>query len=343
MGSLAGFVVGGHVGCGGAWRQRCAVSETRRRVPRALVNEYVARRRRSGAAALSMRLNAVNHSFSYDQNHNDAAGGKPDAAEKTAAAAAAAAASADTEQDMAAMTARAVEESAHLSLAERVSAQLTVDTDALRELRVRWRIVRAQLERALDDERYLDAAAARDRLAEIRLKDPLMRYEDLSAQLQAALKVEDYKSASRLRDEIREVQARLPHFRLRGKWGGVYGASGVQTVEIDVQGNELVACKITGDSNVPAGQLTFKVDVSMDGIIELGPGDKPDPIAVALNQFANLKVKQRFRGQGQIANPGFVRPQWVPGELIVFEDDIIAFVWKPLSFMVVFERASSFE
>jgi len=224
------------------------------------------------------------------------------------------------------------------SVREKVASLLTVDADELRELRMRYKLLQTQLAQSLKEERYMDAAKVRDRLADLRRRDPMMRYEDLSKQLNDALKKEEYGTCALLRDEIREVQVRLPHFRLRGKWGGVYGASGVQTVQIEVEGNYLVATKLVGDSNVPAGQITFKADVSMDGLIEPKLGDKPDPIAVALNQFANLKVKQRFHGQGQIANPGFTRPQWVPGELIVFEDDIIAFVWKPLSFMVVFER-----
>jgi len=218
-------------------------------------------------------------------------------------------------------------------------ARLVVDTDELREVRMMYRLVSAQLHTAVEEERYMDAARARDRLAELRACDPLMRHEDLSKQLKHALDKEDYSLCAAVRDELREVQVRLPHYRLRGKWGGVYGANGVQRVEITVEDGQLVATKITGDSNVPAGQITFKADVSLDGMIEMPkPGGKVDPIAKALSQFANLKVKQRFHGVGQVANPGFVMPQWVPGELIVFEEDVIAFVWKPLSFMVVFER-----
>mmetsp|Transcript_11189 Transcript_11189/g.20203 ORF Transcript_11189/g.20203 Transcript_11189/m.20203 type:complete len:299 (-) Transcript_11189:1080-1976(-) len=218
-------------------------------------------------------------------------------------------------------------------------ARLTVDSDELRELRMTYKLVSAQLNRAIEEERYMDAARARDRLAELRARDPLMRHEDLSAQLKSALQAENYRLCASLRDEIREVQVRLPQYMLQGKWGGVYGASGVQHIEIRVEDSELIAEKITGDSNVPAGQLTFKADVSFDGMIEPPKaGSKPDPIATALSQFANLKVKQRFMGSGQVANPGFTRPHWVPGELIVFEEDVIAFVWKSLSFMVVFER-----
>ena len=89
---------------------------------------------------------------------------------------------------------------------------------------------------------------------------------------------------------------------LNGRWLGDYGPHGIEVVEIveSVDGR-VVATKITGDPNVPAGQVTFEVQLNWR------------------------------RGEG------FVDPDWVPGLLEVVDRNEIVFYWQGAG-AVVFHR-----
>jgi hypothetical protein len=51
------------------------------------------------------------------------------------------------------------------------------------------------------------------------------------------------------------------------------------------------------------------------------------------------RVVAIHRGQGQVADEGFSRPQWVTGRLWVYEDGSAAFVWlSHFQFMVEYQR-----
>ena len=86
---------------------------------------------------------------------------------------------------------------------------------------------------------------------------------------------------------------------LVGRWSGDFGPHGEEIVEIAPEGEELVATKITGDPNVPAGQVSFRV----------------------------VMLWRHGTGQGQIAETGYRNPRWVPGQLEVLRDDLFVFTW----------------
>ncbi|KAL4425295.1 hypothetical protein ABPG75_009311 [Micractinium tetrahymenae] len=98
-----------------------------------------------------------------------------------------------------------------------------------------------------------------------------------------------------------------------GLYVGTFGPHGPELLQVSrqVEGGQewVVATKLTGDPNVPAGTVSWKALI--------GRGNR---LPVEMYP-AEMAVTARYRGQGQVAQAGFQRPKWVDGELLVFGAD----------------------
>jgi hypothetical protein len=89
-----------------------------------------------------------------------------------------------------------------------------------------------------------------------------------------------------------------PSTHLEGEWIGNYRGHFEEVVRIDSVQGRWVATKVTGDENVPAGEVTWRADAATG------------------------------KGEGQIAGEGFTKPRFVPGHLEILSPDRIVFHWR---------------
>jgi hypothetical protein len=85
---------------------------------------------------------------------------------------------------------------------------------------------------------------------------------------------------------------------LAGEWIGHYPGHFDEVIRIAQDGDQVEAVKVTGDDYVPAGATTWRADLST------------------------------FLGEGQIAEEEFNHPRFIPGRLIVLNQERIIFRWE---------------
>jgi hypothetical protein len=117
-----------------------------------------------------------------------------------------------------------------------------------------------------------------------------------------------------------------------------YGDHGYEMINVTYIGDTIHAYKLTGDQNVPKGELSFSVDLSPklqgDNLLE------PVELGEAAAKQWGAKFLSRFGGKGQVAGEGYTNAQFIEGQLILV-NDFFSFAWVPIGHQVFFGRPSA--
>ncbi|CAJ1950328.1 unnamed protein product [Cylindrotheca closterium] len=185
----------------------------------------------------------------------------------------------------------------------------------------------------------------RSQLREIEQQDPELVYEMELKDLQLAKATGKTDDAERHGENAMEARGCIPAFNLEGLWVGKYGHHGYEMINVTYQGDQLIAYKVTGDKNVPKGEITFQVDLSPIKPKAIGSGKMDMPLQpISLTEKAAKKwgTKQlpRYRGLGHVAEPRFSNGQWMEGQLILISQEYFSFAWIPIETQIFFGRPS---
>ena len=125
-------------------------------------------------------------------------------------------------------------------------------------------------------------------------------------------------------------------------------------INVTYAGDTMIAYKVTGDKNVPRGEITFQADLSPAAVRRLKTSRgkfsklskedmKPlEPIMLTDKAASKWGTRQlpRYRGLGQVAESGFENHRWMDGQLIIIGEDYFSFAWVPLENQIFFGRPS---
>ena len=193
-------------------------------------------------------------------------------------------------------------------------------------------------------------------------REKMINVESKDAELVYMLEMEEcYKAYREGRDldaeahKSRAMEARtcLPHFNLAGLWCGAYDR-GEQLINVTYIGDTLVATKVTGDCNVPAGEQTFQADLhpvkfleeeeseNFETAEEDTKSNRLEPVILSEDIAEKFGTRQlpRYEGKGHVAEDGFRNNVWVDGQLIIAGEDAFSFAWMELEVQIMFTRPS---
>lgn len=173
-------------------------------------------------------------------------------------------------------------------------------------------------------------------------------YQVSLERMDAAQEAGLFDEAEQFKEEAMAARSALPQFNLEGLWVGKYGEHGYEMVNVTYIGNTLVAKKVTGEKNVPKGEVSFTVDLSprdtRPAVMQYDDEEEMDLEPIELGESAakqwGSKYLQRFAGEGQVATEGFLDSQWMKGQLIIVKE-YFSFAWLPISHQVFFGRPSA--
>mmetsp|Transcript_35485 Transcript_35485/g.59252 ORF Transcript_35485/g.59252 Transcript_35485/m.59252 type:complete len:436 (-) Transcript_35485:231-1538(-) len=143
---------------------------------------------------------------------------------------------------------------------------------------------------------------------------------------------------------------------LQGLFLGTYGQHGLEMLSVDLDEDyRLTGTKVTGDPNVPAGQVTFQIGPSPLAVggplhnlftgLESDATLRPTKFEVPWNYHCRCKevpsvALARATGLAQIARHGHLDPAWIPAELIVFSRNEFGVLWHALRSFALFCRVT---
>ena len=203
----------------------------------------------------------------------------------------------------------------------------------------------------------------RAKLRRAEQKDPELVYMLELADYQDAVGEGRATAAEEHLERAMAARSCLPQFNLDGLWVGKYGSHGYELINVTYVGDTLIGSKVTGDRNVPRGEITFQVDLnplqrmsssSSSASTSSSPqstrqsidpgnnGSTLQPIQLTDQAAQKWGTSQlpRYAGLGQVAEEGFRNNQWMDGQLIIIGQDYFSFAWLPIEQQIFFGRPS---
>jgi hypothetical protein len=135
--------------------------------------------------------------------------------------------------------------------------------DELWDLRARMDETASRLVQAMKDGREGEEDVARRALRGFERRDPELVYLLELADMEQAARDGRASEASLHRDRAMAARSCLPQFNLDGLWVGKYGSHGYELINVTYAGDTLVATKVTGDRNVPRGEVSSECGVAL--------------------------------------------------------------------------------
>jgi len=192
-----------------------------------------------------------------------------------------------------------------------------------------------------------DVEALQYQLEQAESRDPYHVYGSEIKAMEKSSQEGRIEEASMHHQEAMSARSCLPQFNLEGLWIGKYGDHGFEMINITYVGDIMIAKKVSGDKNVPTGEITFQLDMSPplsdSSLRSLRSTRKPlENIVLSIEAAKRWGTSQitRYLGLGQVAEEGFVNNQWVDGQLIVISEEYFSFSWMPLNYQIFFGRPS---
>ena len=124
-----------------------------------------------------------------------------------------------------------------------------------------------------------------------------------------------------------------------------YGSHGYEMINVTYAGDTLIAFKVTGDQNVPRGEITFQADLNPLALNPFSRATQPEPLSpIMLTDKASKKwgttQLPRYHGLGRVAEENFQNAQWMEGQLIIIGEEYFSFAWVPIEHQIFFGRPS---
>jgi len=192
----------------------------------------------------------------------------------------------------------------------------------------------------------VDIEGLKNQLRQTESRDPNHVYGSEIEAMEKSLHEGRIEEARIHRQEAISARNCLPQFNFEGLWIGKYGDHGFEMINITYVGDIMIAKKVTGDKNVPAGEITFQVDLSPPPTLSdssLRPVSKPlENIILSEDAAKRWGTSQiaRYQGLGQVAEEGFASHQWVDGQMVIINEEYFSFSWMPMNHQIFFGRPS---
>ena len=233
---------------------------------------------------------------------------------------------------------------------DRIRSQFVSFGDALWDLRTEMDDLSVELLNAISEGKDSKEMEARNKLREVERKDPELVYMLELSSHEAAQKEGRLEDAEEHLERAAEARSCLPQFNLDGLWVGRYGSHGYELINVTYVGDTLIATKVTGDKNVPRGEITFQADLHPLRHLERASKSKysfrngllsPIELTDKAAQKWGTRQLPRYLGLGQVAEEGFQNHQWMEGQLIIIGEDYFSFAWTGLQTQIFYGRPSS--